>query len=154
VNRYTAAAVALTVIVVAAGCGGTQPPLTITGHITAGYNLYSSDWRTGACFGTGDAAALSTGAQVTVTDAANATIAVGTLTDPQLMEADLLGSGDRSGLRTVGCRYTFTVTGVPAGHQFYGLRVGGQTRQVPAGAATAPVELTIGSVPADATPAG
>jgi hypothetical protein len=49
--------------------------------------------------------------------------------------------------------YTFTVTGVPAGYQFYGLRIGDQTRRVPSSEATAPVELTIGSVPAGATPA-
>lgn len=159
-NRYTAA-IALTVTAVAAGCSNTttpattptQLPLTITGHITAGYNLYSLDWQTGACFGTGAAAALTTGAQVTIADAANTTVAVGTLTDPQLMEADLVGSGDRSGFRKVGCRYTFAVTGVPAGHQFYGLHIGDQTRQVPASEAAAPVELTIGSVAADATPA-
>jgi hypothetical protein len=49
--------------------------------------------------------------------------------------------------------YTFTVTGVPAGYQFYGLRIGDQTRRVPSSEATAPVELTIGSVAAGATPA-
>jgi hypothetical protein len=69
------------------------------------------------------------------------------------MEADLVGAGDRSGFRKVGCRYTFTVTGVPAGHQFYGLHIGDQTRQVPASEATTPVELTIGSVSANAAPA-
>lgn len=117
-NRHTAAAIALTVTALTAGCTSpspapASPPLTISGHITAGYNLYSLDWETGACFGTGAAAALTTGGQVTVADAANTTVAVGALTDPQLMEADLVGSRDRSGFRKVGCRYAFTVTGSP-----------------------------------------
>lgn len=74
---------------------------------------------------------ISAGTQVVVTDAAGATIGIGSL-----------ANGENE---TAGCTFAFRVEGVPAGHDFYGIAIGkrGNIKYTPE-QLTKPVELSLG----------
>lgn len=85
-----------------------------------------------SCATTGGYADIRRGAQVVVTDASSATIALGQLG---------YGSWDRQ----KGCVFLFTVADVPAGHRFYGVEVTHRGRlQFSAEQVAEPLALTIG----------
>lgn len=66
------------------------------------------------CAGSGGYDDLAEGAQVTVSDAAGKTIALG-----ELGPGKVVSAGDVVG----GCQFRFTVKDVPAGQKFYGVEV-------------------------------
>lgn len=85
------------------------------------------------CSGDGGYSDIREGAQVVITDASSATLAVGAL---------------RSGRRnsTGDCEFPFTVGGVPTGHQFYGIEISHRGRlQYPAAKLKTPLQLSLGN---------
>lgn len=91
---------------------------TVTGTITVndrdGNGLTVAGDNT-KCEGRGGYADLTKTAQVVVTDAAGAVVATGAIDD--------FGTRTNDYGRIIRCVFTFTVYGVPAGHDFYGVEV-------------------------------
>lgn len=84
------------------------------------------------CQGKGGYDDIHSGAQVVITDAAGTTLALGTL-----------GTGFPAS--AAGCRFGFTVTSVPGGHDFYGVEVSHRGRvQYAADALADGVTVTLG----------
>lgn len=119
----------------ASGCGGSEPaPLTISGTIAIAPR--AGGWTGGAgerCeTGTsGGHSDLKEGAQIVISDATAKTLAIGHL-----------GGGAQDGVG--GCKFSFRVTEVPVGHDFYGVEVTHRGRlQYTAEQVTKPIEMTL-----------
>jgi len=132
--RLTIAAVAvLGVLAVAAFVLWPRPgALTVSGSVTVhGEHPQVVTANELTCVTGGGYDDIREGAQVVVTDASGATIAVGRL-------------GFGSWKRNVGCVFLFELE-VPGGHDFYGIEVSHRGRlQYPAEQLAAPLDLTLG----------
>lgn len=108
-------------------------PLTVVGTITVRGTYPSVTSEDGLTCSTGGGYTdIQVGTQVVITDASATTIALGRL---------VYSYWDR----TKGCLFHFTVTGVPAGQQFYGIEVSHRGRvQFTASQLAAPIELSLG----------
>ena len=117
----------------------TPAPFTVNGFMTLRLGQFIWDKDPDVCSGWRGYDDIRAGTQVVVTDPAGTTIAVGALgtgvprRDPN----------DTS--RATECRFPFQVTGVPGGHQFYGLQVGRRGKlDYTRDKIDKPLELTLG----------
>lgn len=143
-----AAGVAAAVLLVAAGAVGAllltsdKSPVDVVKavagpksfRVTGTLTLQDSDGYTGTstCAGKRGYDDIGQGAQVTVSDAAGATVAIGRL-----------GPGEK---QSFGCVFNFSVPDVPAGKSFYGIEVShrGVLKYTEAEISTANLALTLG----------
>jgi len=124
---------AVTVLFVGAGAiaYGFLAPGTVT--VTGSLELTDARTAKASCIGRGGYSDIHTGTQVIVTDATGSTLALGRLTDGELTsDLDV-------------CRYEFKVTGIPGGHDFYGIEIGHRSRiQRSRDDIGKPIHLTLG----------
>lgn len=117
----------------AAGCSGTSTTIDVSGAIAIA--PAPGGWTGSAgelCkTGSGGHSDLKEGAQVVISDAVGKTIAIGQL-----------AAGVQDGVG--GCRFTFRVTKVPGGQDFYGIEVTHRGRlQYTAEQMKKPIEMTL-----------
>jgi hypothetical protein len=112
----------------------TKPTFDLSGTLSLAkastYGMRDDGYR--KCEGTGGYSDISEGTSVTVYDAAGTVLALGKL------EGSKFRNGD--------CEFTFTVTAVPAGEQFYQVEVAHRGKvSFPSDKARSGVGLTLGS---------
>jgi hypothetical protein len=134
---------AVLLVLALAGCGGavaTKPPATITVkgsfYIVGDNSLTAETPAIGvACFGYHGYDNIKLGAQVTISDAAGTTVALGTLLDGKL---------ENTGTNTRECMFAFTVPNVPAGKGFYTVSVEGHDKKYSEADMAYPLMLSVG----------
>lgn len=143
-------ATALIVLLVLAGCAAAPPPPLpqVNGTVTTPIDLgdyMGPDGRTATigapCTPADGYDDIASGAQVIVTDASGEIVGTGSL------GASRLQGEDGGSLLGASCEFPFAVSGIPAGSDFYGVRVGNANRGevvYTADELAAGVELTIG----------
>jgi hypothetical protein len=118
-------AAALSILAVAACSGGKAPESTtssapatfsVTGGLTLGIGDFVWNSDANSCSGSGGYQDMRAGAQVVVSDAAGATVAVGSINQA----APYVPTGETRALR---CELSFLVENVPADKGFYGVEV-------------------------------
>lgn len=101
-----------------AACGATHADKPKTFAVHGIVNLMDIDGFThpdgSSCSGSSGYDDISSGAQVTISDAGGKTIALG-----ELRDGELISDGELA----VACQFPFTVRRVPAGKKFYGVEV-------------------------------
>lgn len=104
----------------AAAAAPSPKPLVVLGSVDLGHSEFGWNRDPLACWGSGGYGDLKTGAQVVVTDAAGATIAVGSIikSNPGTSWVE-----ETDTYRADSCTLDFRVADVPPGKGFYGVEV-------------------------------
>lgn len=151
-TRLTVTALTLTAVAALAGCGGDSDPKPAPAAATSAapavraiagtLMLADADgvaWdATTGCHGAGGYDDITSGAQVTITDAAGATVGLGKLGGGVMETA-------AGALTASGCKFPFTVADVPTGKGFYGVEVSRRGKvQYPEQQVFGALALTIG----------
>jgi hypothetical protein len=120
---------AILLVLALAGCGGAaqpKPPATITVkgsfYIVGDNSLTAETPAIGvSCFGYRGYANIKWGAQITISDAAGATVALGTLPEGKLETTGTSSARE--------CVFAFTVPNVPTGKGFYAVSIDGHSKK-------------------------